>query len=305
MDKREFSERLELVSRAGAVLFVAIYVAGFLVVSFHNASYGIVEFGFFRARLLSAGIIFAIFLGLPFLEASRIFGLFGLQIWKPRTLERHENLESSALVMQMVLYFSASWGIAFFMRFFLGDFDFSRPFILLYLGYPVTAAAVFIAMGRGGLRNPTVQSVLTLGLILIFLVVLFSIRQWTVLWLVAWFALVGWLTYQMDSPIREPRKLVQVEWHLVVLNIIGVFGLFAGVFYPKIRPEFGGGRPSRVLLQFANISPINNLSKTELWLLDETDSGYYVIQTPEDHKAIFVPKSLVSAVYFQAGKSSQ
>ena len=54
-------------------MLVALYGAGFLVVSFHNALYGIVEFGLFRTKLLFAGIVFAIFFGIPFWESSHIF----------------------------------------------------------------------------------------------------------------------------------------------------------------------------------------------------------------------------------------
>lgn len=77
MDTTEFKTRLEIASRLGATLFVILYVAGFLVVTFENASFGIVSFGLFRAKVLSAGILFAVFLFLPLLETSRSFGLFG------------------------------------------------------------------------------------------------------------------------------------------------------------------------------------------------------------------------------------
>jgi hypothetical protein len=117
--------------------------------------------------------------------------------------------------------------------------------------------------------------------------------------LIFWFALVGWLAHQTHTPIREPAKLVEVRWDIVVLNIISLFTVFGGWIYSKIPAELGGGRPSRVALQFVGVSPVDNSSKMDVWLVDETDGGFYFLRAPRDRKAIFVPRSIVSAVYFQ------
>jgi hypothetical protein len=77
MDLDNTKRRLDLVSHAGGLLLVALYVAGFLVAPFANASRGVVELSLFRARVLSAGVLFLVFLALPILEAGRAFGLFG------------------------------------------------------------------------------------------------------------------------------------------------------------------------------------------------------------------------------------
>jgi len=37
-----------------------------------------------------------------------------------------------------------------------------------------------------------------------------------------------------------------------------------------------------------------------VWLLDEGESGFYVLQAPEDKKGIFLPRSSVAAIYFDA-----
>lgn len=305
MGKLEFKERLDLVSRAGAILLVALYGAGFLVVSFRDASYGIVEFGVFRTRLLSAGIIFAIFLGIPFLEACRVFGLLGVPAFESRIGGRDEKLDSSAFSvrsMQIFVFISSSLGTAFFMRMLLADFDWSLRFVLLYLSYMAVVSAVLVARGFGRLRNSAVLSIVVLTVTVALLAFLITMRQWDYLLLLAWFALVGRLTFQMDSPIREPRKLIEANWTLTVLNIVAVFGLFAVFLYPKIRPVYGGGEPTKVVLEFATVSPIGKSAKSEVWLVDETNEGYYVIHGLNDHKAIFIPRPSVSAVYFEPSK---
>jgi hypothetical protein len=309
MDQLELKNRLDVAARAGAIMLVALYGAGFLVVSFHNALYGIVEFGLFRTKLLSAGIVFAIFFGIPFWESSHIFGLFGLQAWILKILERDQNLEPSPLFkwsLQTLVFFSTAAGICFFLRILLADLDFSLRGVLAYLVIASIAPAVIMPVAWGNVRSRAARICLVIaafGVIVLFLVGLMVVHQWTFLVLFAWFVMVGSLARQMNSPIREPKKLLEVNWHLSLLNLVGLFGLFAGFIYPKIKPAFGGGQPTHVVLQFANASPVDNSAKMDVLLVDETDGGYYFIRTPEDRKAIFVPKSLVAAVYFQVDKS--
>ena len=65
MQQGDLKSRLEIVAHLGAMSIVLLYVAGFLVVTFNDASYGIVEFGLIRARLLSAGVLLLDFLHYP------------------------------------------------------------------------------------------------------------------------------------------------------------------------------------------------------------------------------------------------
>jgi hypothetical protein len=292
MDQLEFKGQLDVVSRVGAITLIALYGAGFLVVTFHNATYGIVEFGLFRTRLLSAGIIFAIFLSLPFLEAAKIFGLFGFQ---------RIGFPSPARLNEFVAFYVAVWGSTFFMRFLLGDFDFSLRFVLIFLCFPAISSVVFVST-EFNFWGKTIGIVMAIMLCLTSIVALVLIRQWNYLVIIGWFMLVGWLTFQMDSPIRNPEKLNQTNWVIVFFDLLMVFAFFATTLYPKIDPIFGGGHPTDIVLQFTNTSPVDNSQKMEVRLIDETDSGYYFIRTPEDRKAVFIPKSLISAVYFQVEK---
>lgn len=303
MEKTEIKERLALISRAGTVILIALYGAGFLVVSFHDASYGIVEFGVFRTRLLSAGVIFGVFLGLPLLEASRVFGLFGVGVPEPRTFGHDKGSKPRApgtRLDRLFLFFSGSWIVVFFMRWLVGDFSVTLSLGLLWVGYAAISAMVFASLQTG--VGKKAARIFMVPIVVGALVALVGMKEWDCLWLLFWFANAGSLACQMDPSIRDPRKLLWANWHLAVVNIIGVFAIFAIVLYPKIPPAFGGGQPTKVVLQFAAASPIGNSAKPEVWLVDETEEGYYVIQAPTDHKAIFIPRSLVSAVYFEPSK---
>jgi hypothetical protein len=68
---------LDFLVRFGALAIGGIYVAGFIILTLHHAQYGIGEIDVFKARALSAGILFAILTAVPVMIASRIYGYFG------------------------------------------------------------------------------------------------------------------------------------------------------------------------------------------------------------------------------------
>lgn len=309
MDGIELKNRLDLAARVGAVALVALYGAGFLVVSIHNAWYGIVEFGLFRTKLLSAGIVFAIFFAIPFMETCKIYGLFGIEPWKPAQQIGFGSSPFWKWSAKLFVFFTAAWVTSYVLRTSLLD---DHPYLRVSGWFSVAAfgipVVVGVSVGSGILRNKvygTLLTVLAFAAIAILIIELLHGKEFVFATLIGWFALVGWLTHEMHTPIREPVKLVEVRWDIAVVNVVSLFTLFGGWIYPKIGVQFGGGRPSRVALQFVGVSPVDNSSKMEVWLVDETDDGYYFVRAPEDRKAIFVPRSFVSAVYFQGDNPTQ
>jgi len=125
----------------------------------------------------------------------------------------------------------------------------------------------------------------------------------------SWFLVVGGLTLRVDNPLlgffskEDPslktlRQFQDLEWHWVIGNLLLIFLLFTNWFYPRIMPAIGDGQPSKVTIQFAGASPIDGLPQTDGWLVDETDSGYYLVRAQTDHQAIFLARPIVSVVYF-------
>ncbi len=43
---------------------------------------------------------------------------------------------------------------------------------------------------------------------------------------------------------------------------------------------------------------MDNVSKAKVWVIDETDVGFYVIRTKAEKKAIFVPRGFIKTIYF-------
>lgn len=83
MDREKLQAQVQVLTQSAAFLVLVLYVAGFLVVSLRHALFGIVQFGLLRARILSAGILFAVFFAVAIFPVARIFGLFGYEEWSP------------------------------------------------------------------------------------------------------------------------------------------------------------------------------------------------------------------------------
>lgn len=309
MDSVKLKDQLDLAARVGAIALIALYGAGYLVVSIHNAWFGIVEFGLFHTKLLSAGILFAIFFAIPFLETCKIYGLFGVKPWEQKFLKQENSFGSSSFwkwSAKLLAFFIAAWATSYILRMLLSDYDpilhlSNRWFVVL--AFPLI---VSLSVAWGILRNKTVGAIFTIlafAAIALIIIELIQSKESVFVTLLFWFALAGWLTHETHTPIREPAKLIHVRWDIVIVNVVSLFTVFGGWIYRKIPFEVGGGRPSPVTLQFVGTSPVDNSTKMSVWLVDETDTGYYFVQTLEDRKAIFVPKSSVSAVYFKADKS--
>jgi hypothetical protein len=291
------------------MLLIGLYVAGFLVVSLHNATYGIIEFGLFRAKLLSTGILFAVFLAIPFWEASRFFNMF---VFRRSTVpaegassEQTKQLKISPTanwLIRILLFFAASWSTAMLIKPIFGDYEYRGADIASAFGFIVIATLVILFTHLSYPKNQRIGATLAVVALLLGLGAIIYLKDWYSLRMLAWFCLVGYWAHRTEPSMRRPRSLLDLSVPIVLVDILALFGFFGYQLYPRIAPLLGGGRPSEITLQFAISSPINNASKTQVWLVDEVDDGYYVLGARDDHKAIFIPRSLVSAVYFEQDK---
>ncbi len=286
----DLKNRLELVSRIGAIALLMFYVAGFLVVTFANASRGIVGFGFLRAKILTAGILFWFFMMLPLIDWSRAFGKFGF----PQT-----ELESKTIsfgIVKLFRFIMASWAMAFFLCNYVLGCALRWRFLLLYVVFLGVGVAVSMMFSK----HPITSALLSIGLTGVGIVGLIFLKEHQLLLLLGWFIFVSFTADLIESDVREARHPRNINWHWRVIDIVFTVGFFATLLYPKISPKLGGGQPTQVVFQFASQSPIDGLTKNQLWMLDEVDAGYYVVKDPNEHKAIFIPRASVSAIYFDA-----
>jgi hypothetical protein len=304
----ELKGDLDVLSRLGAILLIVVYVFGFVVVTFANSSRGINNFGLFRAKVLSAGILFSFFLMLPLLDWSRYFGKFGFPRMDDPVVKETVVPEGRARyyfnVTRLLPFFMASLATSWFLCLYvLQSFPHGR-FIALYICFLAVGVAAVMLCGFQFRKHPLACAAFSLVLVAVGAAGLVFLKEWQVGLLVGWFFFIAYVGHFIENDFREARHPRNMTWHWVILNAVLALGFFGIFVYPKIPARLGGGQPTRVLFQFASTSPIDGAPKDELWLLDEVDTGYYVLRAPDEHKAIFLPRSLVSAIYFDAGSAT-
>jgi hypothetical protein len=297
--------QIDLLARAGAVLLVLLYGLGFLIVSVHRASYGMVQFELLRPKLLSAGILFSVLFVLPALEACRAYGYLGYQAWTPNIAGTDDPRTRTFYYVHLVRlfqFFASAVGLAFLMVLLLEDHNFSSWAFGIYVLFMALAATVFTWQRPEFQKNPGEFTILVMLVVLFEPIGLLAVGDIDSLKMLFWILLVGAVTLQVMEPIERPVKLRHLSWHTLILSAVGVVGIFAFLLYPRISQSLGGGGPTEVVLQFGDKSPIDNSAQTHAWLIDENDSGLYILRSPGDKNAVFIPRHLISAIYYGKGQ---
>lgn len=303
-------DKLDLIVKVSALASLLLYVGGFVAVSIRDANYGFVAFNLLRGRVISAGVLLAILVLIPVLETSRVFGLFGLKSLAVASSEgEHQGFwnrvfsDTSASTNRLAQYFFHSWIIVFFALRLL--FTPHLPWLvdLFYVGYAVafaalkSAADVAIDMYCSG--RPVLHASVNLALMLLGLAGLAAFKQWTLLFLLIWFLLLAFQTTGIAIAFRDSHQFANLSLYLVVGGLIGVIGGFAWFLYPNIPAELGGGQLIEIHFSILNESPLTKALNSQGWLVDEVDSGFYVVKSEDDHEAIFIPRQFVTAIQFK------
>jgi len=184
MELRDLTQRIEVLAKAGTFVLVALYVAGFLVVSLSNASYGIVEFSLFRARVLSAGVLFGLCVGFPVLQAARSYALYGLptMLGGSSWLIRARDLPTLSLrSVQALIFFSSSVSFAFLLRFLTDPKTIQPSVIVIWLVSVGVITGVVMAIGGGLLAKPLICVPVAVVLALSTVAAIAATRDWELL----------------------------------------------------------------------------------------------------------------------------
>jgi hypothetical protein len=285
---------LEVLAKAAAALLVIFYIFGFLVVSAANYKHGITNFGLFRVRVVSAGVVVALFIGAAFWLWE---GVFGLGLPGRKHINDGKPLSLKLLIFLIAVTFTAH---------FLNSVMFP-PHLSIYSGWRLLLYLVgvgLITAPPGFMRkHPAIASILRWVFIVVF-VALEARFQWRrgVDFIFLWFVFFAMIADATKKSLKQVSTIRDVNWLILVFDMLlipFVFGLF---LFERIPPRFGGGQPVAVVFQFAGTSPIDGVVKDKFWLVDEGDSGFYVLQAPEDKKGIFLPRASVAAIYYDAAR---
>jgi hypothetical protein len=288
---------IDLITRSTAPLLLMVYGLGFVILGFHDARYGVIQFSPFRTRIVLVGLVFV--------------ALVALTAWAEPTLIPHwDNLESvradsdpkrrffRETVLAAGFIFTAT-----LMATLLGMFLFSSV-----RGQPpwkwwrwlIWFAAYFLLLGAFDYINkifaskPRRAALLALTAYAIYLAAItaiFPLSPWAQL--AFFFALVR---FEMASRRRSGGALKYLtnplSWPLPLL----IIWIYISQIFILLPPRWGGGQPTPIVVYLNNPAPWSPENPTQVLLLDETDQGLYVLLSPSG-KAFFVPRSNVASVF--------
>ena len=283
---------IDVASKSAATFAVVLYGCGFLISSIYYSSYGFVDANPLRPRIAFAGAWFILFIAIP------VALMLGVENAIATTTKSRESRFSAILC----LYCVASLGIA-----------------------GALADAIFSSRGQPAKTPSWIDAVVGLTLV-VTLVNAFFGSQRPLLKVVRALASVGLAGYLMVHGTLElvgngeVDRYALASWFLLVAILVrfGVYMhklrlpvgfwtvfisglllpalLFSQEFYPRLSSSWGGGSPVKVTLYFTNDSIFADRSVTAS-LIDETDSGFYVL-VGDDPRATYIPRKAVGLAYY-------
>ncbi len=249
----------------------------------------------FRPRIVSAGVWFLLFVGIPFLlhlNAKEI-------IDKPGKFQNWMRKPSA-----YVLFYAAS---SFFLGAVLGQVfetqsENSQPawiFNWWALSLALLLASVGFSFDFWGLLPKFAANIISL----VFAGYLFAYGLWDAVFhdRASWAAVTLWILVTGWAALVELNsrswKWKAGNWMQSLAYGIAALFFFSTFYFPKMKSSWGGGHPIPVTIYFTKGSPIMPNQSVAVQLIDVTDVGLYVIAR-SDRKATFIPLSEVGMIYY-------
>jgi hypothetical protein len=287
---------LDLLVKATVVLAAILYGFGFLIISIHQYSYGLTEMNLLRPKVLAAGIWFLAFVTIPFvlvLEESVIKFKYS-----------SPECENWLRRRSTTFYFTAL--SCFWLGMILSSTVFGFETGAMPAG-PSTGILILVMVVSAGLvvadqvpRFPhwlAVVAAIAFGGLLLYC----GIRDMayyhgeSVASVALWFIVISYFaSIELQSRSWKPQT---GNWKQSLFLSLGAVAGFATLYYPHIKPSWGGGAPTPATIYFSKDSLVLPGRSVSANILDEVDSGFYIIGG-NDKKATFIPRSEVSAVYY-------
>jgi hypothetical protein len=300
----EVMRYLDPLTRLGAIFLGVMYGAGFVIVTLHHAQFGVAELSLLKVRVLAAGVLFMVLTLLPVIAAARTYGMFGLG--GPHIVEvRHkpEDRHLHEITIALGLYLS-SFGLALATSILFDD----EPSVPPRWAFFVILPAMFWfapLIGRLFETHPRKCAALN-ALVMVGLGSVGTVA-WGFSFLIRtlWFYACCLSTLLMRDSLRQPGFFKRVELERFVAVPLGLILLFSVFVYGTANPKFGGGAPVPVLLHVTpEAAKLLGGEAVSLWLIDQTDYGFYFLRRREDKKAILLPRSSIRAVEFNSAPQS-
>jgi hypothetical protein len=282
--------KLELLSKIAAAGVVITYALGFLITSLSHARYGITQTNPFRPRILSAGAWFIVFVLPP--------------IWIVMLSSGKQRLTASGFARLLF----PLWIICTMLSLFpaiLFTFSETPPHIkwwrviALLICWAVFRAPVKIAQ-NAKLHNGA-SIIFTSFFFLSVARDVIEERKLSYGAITIWLFMIGLMT-MLELMNQDPPRLEDPRWVKTFFAGLAVLWSFASFLYPNIKASWGGGAPIPVTIYFTKDALFGPGAIVKARLIDEADAGFY-ITGQNDKKAVFIPRGIVSLLYFSDNSS--
>jgi hypothetical protein len=295
---------IERVVKFGTGFVALVYAAGFLVVSVHHGKYGVVMFEFLRARVFAAGLLFAVFLLIPIVAASRVFALFGLRTMGGTRYLKSENIKfarvNSIAQFSLLAFGLASGAQVIFVSEAGAALPATKTDAIWFLLLMIATAPMLLIGDKWFDTHPKTIAAINLSALLGFLFALQKMRGHQFSGVTYWFFGVGvgflflhWITTGNAETVRR------INWEGWFFSLLSLVLIFTTTIYGQVKPAWGGGAVAPIAVHFARPTQFSPTSDVAAFLIDETDKGFYLTHKMDDHKGTFVPREAIASIDFE------
>jgi MFS family permease len=289
---------IDLITRITASVLFIMYGAGFVILAFHDAKYGVVQFSPFRTRILLVGFVFTTLVALA--AGAQHYSLAYFGPLKPVMNDSEPKRRVQREIVLMAGFIFTAVLISIFLSTFLFHSSLQPSKFPLWQSIASAAAyflglALFVVSAHMFLAKPNRAVFLSLvGFAIAVVSLLFPNAANPRNHLTIVLTLVGWTTTWIKREKKPIRYALDFRnWQFALC----IFWLYINYVFSGLPPRWGGGQPTPIQLFQSNPAPWSPSNPVDALLLDETDQGFYVLLSPSS-KAYFIPRTNVASVFF-------
>jgi hypothetical protein len=237
------SASVDLITRAAASALLVVYGLGFVILGFHDARYGVVQFSPFRTRIFLVGFVFTALIS--FTAAAQHYGfMYMAPLDAVRGDTAPERRKERETVLASGFIFTACFMATVFNSFLFGSIRVPPPnklHLVAWFSFYALLWTVFFCINKIFLKRPGLATSLAFLAYGVFIpgVTSEAIRPsntWAAL--AVFFALVGWETMAFKRSIDKVKHFSDFTNWVILLLVLWIYivGIFA-----DLPPRWGGG----------------------------------------------------------------
>jgi hypothetical protein len=287
---------LEELGKASGFGVALTYALGMLVVTLHQARYGVWPVEILKPRAFGAGVLFVSTWAMGAFMAAHCFNRYGFEsrLFAPGMSARTEGLVRMAKLVAV----TAAVGLGL-SRFLFADNDPTgwnvRPMAVVVAAYLLYVGAAHVSLLRDRYR----LALAILSMTLVAVGFWFWDRQGGTL--VSWLWISGFMTTRARDVLGDIRLGGPEEIAVKGISLVVLIFFFTAKIYGNASPGLGGGFSPSVVIKMKKDSQADP-SRPDLYrvyLLDENERGFYVLEQRSSQEVFWLPRELTTIVTYR------